>query len=184
MMIEEQRYLGRAKNALLEFLERRLSVPKIYFDADWSGQRVDVLAINRDGVGDVHAVLMLPVREAQLLTHTEVVRLCLDAAEGRQEQAANLIARFAGIQAHFKYIAAVFAVDTVGAGGFRLSSENKEKSFAEDGIGRIGVLNIEIPKEGDPLVSVETKPERFRASVAMLADEFLLHHSADWEIRA
>ena len=58
MAINEERQLGRAKNAVLSFLEQRLSIPKIYIDATWDGHHVDVLAINRDGVGDVHAVLL------------------------------------------------------------------------------------------------------------------------------
>jgi len=58
MTASEGIQMGRAKNAVLEFLENRLIVPKIYLDADWGGQNVEVLAIERDGVGDVHAVLL------------------------------------------------------------------------------------------------------------------------------
>jgi len=61
MTTNEQRQLGRAKNTILAFFERRLSVPKIYIDADWNNHPIDVLAIDRDGVGDVHAVLILPI---------------------------------------------------------------------------------------------------------------------------
>src|SRR5277367_627943 len=53
--------LGRAKNALQDFLIRKLVVPKVYLDAEWSGTQVDVLAIDRAGVGDVHAVRMFPL---------------------------------------------------------------------------------------------------------------------------
>ena len=60
MAMNEERQLGRAKNAVLSFLERGLSVPKIYIDTTWAGRHVDVLAIGRDGVGDVHAVLLFP----------------------------------------------------------------------------------------------------------------------------
>ena len=45
MTINEERQLGRAKNAALSFLEQRLSVPKIYIDAEWAGAHVDVLAV-------------------------------------------------------------------------------------------------------------------------------------------
>jgi hypothetical protein len=40
-------------------LIRRLTVPRIYYDADWPGLadgKVDLLAIDRDGVGDAHLV--------------------------------------------------------------------------------------------------------------------------------
>jgi len=58
MIANEQQQIGRAKNAIMFFLERNLIVPKIYVDADWGGHHVDILAIDRDGVGDVHAVLL------------------------------------------------------------------------------------------------------------------------------
>jgi hypothetical protein len=57
MTINEEQQLGRTKNAILAFLERRISIPKIYIDAIWDGHQVDVLAIDRDGVGDVHAAM-------------------------------------------------------------------------------------------------------------------------------
>src|SRR5438067_6229073 len=49
----------RAEDPVARCLIRRLMVPRIYFEADWpaiAGGRVDVLAIDRDGVGDVHLV--------------------------------------------------------------------------------------------------------------------------------
>ena len=56
MPVSEHLQLGRAKNAILGYFERRLSLPRVYLDVSWKGQHVDVLAINRDGVGDVHVV--------------------------------------------------------------------------------------------------------------------------------
>lgn len=48
----------RAQDAVARCLIRRLTVPRIYFDAPWPNHenRVDVLAIDRDGVGDAHVV--------------------------------------------------------------------------------------------------------------------------------
>ena len=54
------RQLGRAKNAVLGFLEKNLYVPKIFLDATWDGHKVDLLGIDRDGAGDVYAVLFVP----------------------------------------------------------------------------------------------------------------------------
>jgi hypothetical protein len=173
MAINEERQLGRAKNAVLSFLEQRLSIPKIYIDADWDGHHVDVLAINRDGVGDVHAVL--------LFTREYFSDGGLNTL-GQAEAVVTLIDRFASIPAQYKYIAALDPSQQNAP--FRLSDVVIEKTFAPDGIGRIGFLKIEVPADGDPQTKVEIKPERFRAAVAKLADEYVQKHEADWEIRA
>ena len=173
MTINEERQLGRAKNAALSFLEQRLSVPKIYIDADWGGHPVDVLAINRDGVGDVHAILLFT---REYFSDGGLNML------GQAESVVTLIDRFASIPAQYKYIAAV-DLDQQNA-PFRLSDAVSEKTFAQDGIGRIGFLTIEVPIDGDPQTKVEIKPERFRAAIAKLADEYIHQHEADWEIRA
>lgn len=174
---EEKQQLGRAKNATLTFLEQRLSVPKIYIDADWDGSHVDVLAIDRDGVGDVH-VALLCIRKRFEDQSLNIV----DQARNIDE----LIDRFAGIPAQYKYVAIVDVLRGASAYSepFGLSSLLLEKSLAPDGIGRIGFLKIEVPFVGDPKVNMEIKPERFRATIAKLADEYVTQHSADWEIRA
>jgi len=101
---------------------------------------------------------------------------------GQAESVVTLIDRFASIPAQYKYIAAV-DLDQQNA-PFRLSDAVSEKTFAQDGIGRIGFLTIEVPIDGDPQTKVEIKPERFRAAIAKLADEYIHQHEADWEIRA
>jgi len=170
--------MGRAKNAMLEFLENRLIVPKIYLDADWGGQNVDVLAIERDGVGDVHAVLLFGC----------------DTAGDPEEfgsywiAAMNpLIDRFQEVNAQYKYIATVL----IGGGENEvlplqgIPHEISDRSFSPDGLGRIGFLSVHsLVKNGEPQVRVVFKPERFRAKIAKLADEFVQQHEADWEIRA
>ena len=173
--MNKERQLGRAKNALMSFFEMRLSIPKIYIDATWEGTPVDVLAIDRDGVGDLHAVLLFPreysVHGALNATH-----------DGREVE--EKMKQFDHLPAHFKYIVAVDVSSDQHSTRFGLSDKHIEESFAADGIGRIGFLKIEVPAEGDPRVIVEIKPERFRAKVAKLADEYIQQHEADWEIRA
>src|ERR1700736_1246791 len=56
---QSQQYLGRAMNVLQDHLIRKLLFPKIYFDAEWNGVPVQVLAIDRAGSGDVHVIWML-----------------------------------------------------------------------------------------------------------------------------
>ncbi len=51
--------LGRAKNAVQDYLIHKLLFPKVYLDAEFNGKKVDVLAIDREGTGDVHAVYIV-----------------------------------------------------------------------------------------------------------------------------
>jgi hypothetical protein len=47
---------GRAINAVAELLRRKLSVPNIYLEPSTSLITADVLAVDRGGAGDLHAV--------------------------------------------------------------------------------------------------------------------------------
>lgn len=181
MAINEDRQLGRAKNAVLSFLEQRLSIPKIYINADWDGHPVDVLAINRDGVGDVHAVL--------LFTRKYLKDGRLDIQQ-QEEKVGALLNQFASISANYKYIAAVDTEHIVNADGSRWIAQFQihadhltERLFSPDGIGRVGLLHVSVSEE-EPIVEHVLKAERFRASIAKMADEYVVHHEADWEIRA
>lgn len=173
METNRQMQLGRAKNAALSFMERRLSVPKIYIDAFWDDHYVDVLAIDRDGVGDVHAIRLF---ERQ---YTADGRLDVDHQEG---SVAALFSQLNKIPANYRYIAAVDVDAGPPVAMFRASSV--EELTSPDGIGRIGLLHIDATVEGDPEVLLRLKPERFRAKIAKLADEYVQQHEADWEIRA
>lgn len=175
MTTNEERQLGRAKNALLPFLERRLSVPKMYIDAVWDGQKVDVLAIDRDGVGDVYAVLLFPLRyfpDGML----DIV--------GKAKAIEGVIERFESIPVNYKYGAAIDIDSYHNAATFAVSDSLLERTFSPDGIGRIGFLTVDSDQGEEPQVRVRVKAERFRARVAKLADEYVQQHEADWEIRA
>jgi hypothetical protein len=189
MITAEERQLGRAKNAVMFYLERNLIVPKIYVDADWGGHQVDILAIDRDGVGEVHAVMLFPCtyKEDGILDRV-AYGLGLNA----------LTDRLAGVPANYKYIAAIEVkvrkfdreanisevVDV--ATLVEMGTESfGEKSFSADGMGRIGILSVRPSgNDGEVKATLETKPERFRAKIAKLADEYVQQHEADWEIRA
>jgi hypothetical protein len=180
--------MGRAKNAVLEFLENRLIVPKIYLDADWGGQKVDVLAIERDGVGDVHAVLIFQCRydEGNLKLDTAHYAQAID----------HLLNQLSLIQANYKYIGVIGSFYLYPALEphmtlkqktrylFPEDSEILTKSFSPDGLGRVGFLAIEHSDKDEPEVRLDLKPERFRAKIAKLANEYVQQHEADWEIRA
>jgi hypothetical protein len=181
MITAEERQLGRAKNAVMFYLERNLIVPKIYVDADWGGHHVDILAIDRDGVGEVHSVraFLCTYKEDGILNTIEFA-LAVN----------SLTNQLAEVPANYKYIAAIetrvrrLDLDTVSF--FETGSESfLEKSFSPDGMGRIGLLCVRPSGNGGEMkATLEIKPERFRAKIAKLADEFVQQHEADWEIRA
>ncbi len=175
MAMHERTQMGRAKNAILSLLERRLSVPKIYLDAQWAGTTVEVLAIDRDGVGDVHAVLMF----ARPTLHAPVPDLAQET-----QQISSLLGRCAELPAQYKYIAAVDVTELGSMFPFELPEEMRDHSFSPDGLGRVGFISAEVPRDHEPKVTVIVRPERFRALVATLAYDYVHQHSADWEIRA
>jgi hypothetical protein len=175
MATNEERQSGRAKNALLTFLERRLSVPKMYIDAVWDGHKVDVLAIDRDGVGDVYAVLLFPLNYFPDGT--------LDIV-GEAHAIKDIVERFASISANYKYGAAVDIDSHHNAASFAVSDSLTERTFSPDGIGRIGFITIGAGDGEEPEARIRVKAERFRAKIAKLADDYIQQHEADWELRA
>ncbi|MBZ5630401.1 MAG: hypothetical protein LAO06_16195 [Acidobacteriia bacterium] len=57
-VLSAQQLERRGANAVAELLMRTLIVPKIYFEASWPTRlnKVDVLAVDRAGAGDIHVV--------------------------------------------------------------------------------------------------------------------------------
>lgn len=167
-----QQELGRAKNALQDYLIRKLVVPKVYLDASWNGTPVDVLAIDRAGVGDVHAIRMVPPqgRFIEDGAATLIARLVFDS-----------VREFRSLPSHYRYVA-VISGDPDNR-RFSPSDPVMHESFAEDGVGRIGILYVDFTIE--PPVQVKLKAERFRSSkeIVNLADHFVAEHTANWEIR-
>ncbi len=167
--------MGRAKNAVLSFLEGKLSVPRIYLATSWAGHPVDVLAIDRDGVGDVHAVLLFGRKYPSGQSSDAPTDL---------DQLEQSIQSLNHLPAQYKYVAAVDLESDRHWSPFKLSETTLDGLFAPDGLGRIGILKVDVPSNGDPEVRTEVKPERFRAKIAELADAYVQEHTADWEIRA
>jgi len=159
--------LGRAKNAVQEYLRRMLLVPKIYLDADWNGKKVDVLAIDRAGMGDVHAVY--------------IVYQGSDVENALETVIANIGTH---LMPHFLYSAVVY--NGIGVRKFVPPEQIVKKSLAEDGVGRVGILYVDLGEDEPKFqVRVILKAERFRSSkeIVELADRFVAEHTANWEIR-
>ncbi len=164
--------LGRAKNAVQDYLIHKLLFPKVYLDAEFNGKNVDVLAIDREGTGDVHA--------AYIVYHGTDVENALEAV------AANIVnpPPPARVLPHFLYAAVVN--NGPGASKYVPSEQIVQKSFAEDGVGRMGILYVDLC-EDDPKfqVRVVLKAERFRSSkeIVQLADCFVAEHTPNVEFR-
>jgi hypothetical protein len=175
--LTERQQLGRAQNAISAYLTRKLSLPKIYLDASWNQQAIDLLAIDRSGVGDVHAVRMI-LREPNPEAGQGGESVLTVTAAGK---AVEQMHRF---QSQFRYIAVVsnlpYALDPTFSWDFR----EKTKTFAEDGVGRIGVLYLDVFGD-DARVDEIVKPERFRSSkeILDLTDEYVATHTANMEYR-
>jgi hypothetical protein len=162
--------LGRAKNAVQDYLTHKLLFPKVYLDAEFNGKKVDVLAIDREGTGDIHAV--------------SIVYQGTNVENALKQVAADIGIPPAVIVPHFIYAAVVN--NGPGASKYVPSDEILQRSFAEDGVGRMGILYVDLCDD-DPRFQVRVilKAERFRSSreIVELADRFVAEHTANWEVR-
>jgi hypothetical protein len=173
--LSERQQLGRAQNAVSVYLTRKLVVPKIYLDAHWNQEPIDLLAIDRAGVGDVHAVRMI-TRElnSEIGKGGESVRTIARTGEYVQQMHS--------FPCQYRYVA---VVSNLSYGlTHKFSVAFKKETFAEDGVGRIGILFVDVAGD-DPKVDEIIKPERFRSSkqILDLTDEYVATHTANMEYR-
>lgn len=172
--LQIEHYRGRAKNVLQDYLIHKLLYPKVYFDAEWGVWKLDVLAVDRAGLGDVHAVKLVLWEPGHIDNHGYSARL-----EKAVAAAVNEFVEFTG---HFRYLAVVCT--EAGKQQWIPSKGIKDQSLAPDGVGRVGILYLDIT-EDDPSVRVILKAERFRSSkeIVELTDSFVAEHTANWEFR-
>jgi|SRR5271154_3549097 len=173
--LSERQQLGRAQNAISAYLTRKLVLPKIYLDAAWNQQAIDLLAIDRSGVGDVHAVRMIR-REPTPESGKEGESIQTMTAAG------ECIEQMHALPSQYRYIAVVS--DLSYGLTHRFSAAFNSKIFAEDGVGRIGILFVDVSGD-DTRVDEILKPERFRSSkqILDLTDEYVATHTANMEYR-
>src|SRR5579863_708877 len=172
--LQTQHYLGRAKNAVQSFLIRKLLIPKVYLDADWDGWNLDVLAIDRAGVGDVHGVRLVPWEVGH--------RDNRGYSRFLERAVSSELSEFSGFPGHFRYLTVVCFEPTKQP--WILSKGISNQALAADGVGRVGILYVNVT-EGDAAVEVLLKAERFRSSkeIVDLADRYVAEHTANWEVR-
>jgi len=150
---------ARAKNAVADFLFRQLIVPKVFFDAPWPNRnhRVDVLAVDRSGSGEIHVV------EVKVGT------------SGLKDVGA-VVADIDRIPAHFKYLA---LFDN------KNYRPDDRILYAPDGMGRVGVIQVREDSAGNLSAEFQVRPERFRldSSVFKLIDRFTAGRHPNIEVR-
>jgi hypothetical protein len=180
---------GRAINAVAELLRRKLSVPNIYLEPPSSVIKADVLAVDRGGAGDLHAVEIKLERD-------------LNPFEGKQPNRSNsteyneiykkFYAKFSeklkgihlqvmSMPAHYRYLAIPtksldLAIGELGHFGL----------FPEDGIGRLGIITVTEKGKEPPTAELVIAPERFRVDPAKLKTieiRFLATSRPDIEVR-
>jgi hypothetical protein len=169
-----EHYRGRAKNAVQDYLVHKLLYPKVYLDADWDGRKLDVLAVDRAGVGDVHGVELVFWQPGHTDNHGYSHYL--------ENAVASAVTEFVGFQGHFRYLTVVCTEPKKQQ--WIPSPGIKDQSLAADGVGRVGLLYLDITEE-EPSVKVLLKAERFRSSkeIVELSDRFVAEHTANWEFR-
>jgi hypothetical protein len=172
--LQIEHYRGRAKNAVQDYLIHKLLYPKVYLDADLDGWKLDLLAVDRVGSGDVHGVRLVLWEPGHLDNHGYSAHL---------EKAVSAAVRdFVGFPGHFRYLSVVCTEPKKQQ--WIPSPGIKDQALAPDGVGRVGILYLDITEE-EPSVKVLLKAERFRSSKELveLADRFVAEHTANWEFR-
>jgi hypothetical protein len=172
--LQIEHYCGRAKNALQNYLIHKLLYPKVYFDADWGGWKLDVLAIDRAGVGDVHGIRLVFWEPGHTDDHGYSAFL--------EKAVAAAVTDFVGFPGHFRYLAVVCTEPDKQQ--WIPSKGLKNQCLAADGVGRLGILYVDVTEENAE-EEVLLKAERFRSSkeIVELSDRFVAEHTANWEYR-
>lgn len=153
---------GRSTNAVAELFRSKLSVPSIYFNPKLANPRIDLLAVDRAGSGDLHGVeIKIPNNFISSLPNLRAY-----------------ITQLKEWPAHFRYLALpkTPAVENM---------LPKLQLFSSDGFGRIGILLVTEPASGLPQVELAIQPERYRvpASAMGKVDRFLANARPDIETR-
>lgn len=179
---------GRAINAVAELLRRTLSVPNIYLNPPASVIKADVLAVDRGGAGDLHAV---EIELAPIVDPLKGQRRKQSKAKEFDAQStgyleyretiAGIHRRLMSMPAHYRYLAIPedsyeVAFNTLVQHGL----------FRADGIGRLGIIVIAEKTEGPPTARMDMAPERFRVDAAKLGvieSNLLAKSRPDIEVR-
>jgi hypothetical protein len=162
---------GRVVNVVAALLRKQLQIPNIYLNPKIPGvPAVDVLAVDRGGSGDLHAVEIKPTIELH-----------------SRAQLRSLAQSLKPYPFHFKYLAMPeFALSKSG-----LDFAEYPELFDEAGIGRIGILSFRSSifdaSSFDPADAAKEilRPERFlvRGDGLKAIEKFLAKATPDIAVR-
>ena len=153
---------GRAVNAVAELLRKKLTVPNIYLEPHSSDIATDVLAVDRAGSGDLHAVeIKLRVGE-DFRTPEDSNQMIAAWMKLIRETMKNTHSHLMSFPAHYRYLA--IPHDSLSL----LIGEIGPHLYSRDGIGRIGIIAITDRGEEAPVAELAIAPERFRVDSVKL----------------
>lgn len=162
---------GRAVNAVAELLRRTLSVPNIYIDPPSSVIAADVLAVDRGGGGDLHAVEIklekdLNPSEGRVgrpSTPKEINHAYSTWYPRFSRKVQGIHRQLMATPVHFRYLA--IPKESL---ELTLGELGNLGLFSEDGIGRLGVITIKEEREEPLIAEIAIAPERFRVDPTRL----------------
>lgn len=147
-------------------LIRALIVPKIYFERIWpmsDHSQIDIVAVDRAGIGDIHAV--------------EVCRTLTEALTQGVESIGK-------VPAHYRWVAFQGEGLLPHDEDAELKLLSEEPLLPKSGMGRIGVIEVIRMTGNDLGANIKAKAERFRVKdISMLIEEFVNHEKADIEFK-
>ena len=180
---------GRAINAVAELLRRTLSVPNIYLEPPASLISADILAVDRGGAGDLHAVEIKLERDLSPSTEQrlrparpqEHNRMYATWYPKYRQKLQGIHRQLMSMPAHYRYLA-------IPAESFDLAINELGRLglFPPYGIGRLGVITIEENEGESPFAQIAVVPERFRMDPAKLnaiETKLLAKNRPDIEVR-
>ena len=157
----------RCYEPIAHCLIRALMVPNIYFKRIWpplDKLRIDIIAIDRAGTGDIHVVEICKTLNEALTKGVNAIR---------------------DVPAHYRWVA------YQGTGLLHNDAESELKLLSEkpllpkSGMGRIGVIEV-IRMAGNNLgANVKVKAERFKVedNLSTLIEKFVDNEKADIEFK-
>ncbi len=159
---------GRAVNAVAEILRKKLLVPNIYLETRSYPLAVDVLAVDRAGAGDLHAVSIKLENDFRMERGKKSAdpkalnELNREWRTHLRKRIGEVRGRLMSLPAHYRYLA--IEKDSCDSVMGELGD-----LYSPDGIGRIGIIAITDRGAEPPAAEIVIAPERFRVDGAKLS---------------
>jgi hypothetical protein len=156
---------GRAVNAVAEMLRKRLSVPNIYLEPPSSLIAADVLAVDRAGAGDLHAVtIKLQVEFVNTRPSGADDPRAGWMSQMRKRKVREMRDHLMSLPAHYRYLAIPHSSWDI------VMKELGPLLYSADGIGRVGIITITDRGQDPPTAELSIAPERFRVDAVKLGN--------------